>query len=104
MPENDATVGAEQPDGRPRMGSAVILSPENLAKLRSELDVVQGNIRVLSEMLTELSPGKEHPSDLELLLDLNKTCRAMQNRVVQLIDRVGNEEVTSKCWCHSLSY
>ncbi|KAG1682618.1 TOM1-like protein 2 [Nymphon striatum] len=83
-------------DYRRRTGSAVILSPESLAKLRSELDVVQGNMKVFSEMITELTPGKEHPSDLELLLDLNKTCKAMQTRVVQLIDKVGNEEVTNE--------
>jgi hypothetical protein len=44
-----------------------VLSSDQLGKLQSELDVVQGNMAVLSEMLTELTPGKEHPSDLELL-------------------------------------
>jgi len=44
-----------------------VLTSDQLGKLQSELDVVQGNMAVLSEMLTELTPGKEHPSDLELL-------------------------------------
>lgn len=44
-----------------------VLTSDQLGKLQSELDVVQGNMVVLSEMLTELTPGKEHPSDLELL-------------------------------------
>jgi hypothetical protein len=44
-----------------------VLSLDQLGKLQSELDVVQGNMVVLSEMLTELTPGEEHPSDLELL-------------------------------------
>ena len=43
------------------------LSSEQTAKLRRELEVVQGNIRVMSEMLTELSPTSVDPSDLELL-------------------------------------
>lgn len=47
---------------------ALRLSPEQLAKLRSELDIVQENMTILNEMLTELTPGKEHPSDLELLV------------------------------------
>jgi hypothetical protein len=44
-----------------------VLSLDQLGKLQSELDVVQGNMVVLSEMLTELTPGEEHPIDLELL-------------------------------------
>lgn len=46
---------------------ALRLNPEQLAKLRSELDIVQENMTILNEMLTELVPGQEHPSDLELL-------------------------------------
>ena len=44
-----------------------MLAPEQLAKLKSELDIVQQNINVFSEMLTEITPGQEHPNDLELL-------------------------------------
>jgi hypothetical protein len=44
------------------------LSPEQMAKLRSELDIVQENMTILNEMLTEMVPGQEHPSDLELLI------------------------------------
>lgn len=46
---------------------ALRLNPEQLAKLRSELDIVQENMTILNEMLTELVPGQEHPSDLDLL-------------------------------------
>jgi hypothetical protein len=45
-------------------------------------------------MLTELTPGSEDASDLELLQDLNRTCRQMQQRIVEMIDRVQNEDVT----------
>ncbi|XP_072224289.1 TOM1-like protein 2 isoform X2 [Leuresthes tenuis] len=71
-------------------------TPEQIARLRSELDVVRGNIKVMSEMLTEMVPGQEDVSDLELLQELNRTCRAMQQRVVELISRVSNEEVTEE--------
>ena len=69
-------------------------SPEQLAKLRRELDIVEGNIRVESAMLTELQPGKEDPNDLKLMQELNKTCHQMQQRVVALVDKIANEEVT----------
>ncbi|XP_077591355.1 TOM1-like protein 2 isoform X7 [Stigmatopora nigra] len=72
----------------------ITATPEQVARLRSELDVVRGNVKVLSEMLTELVPGQEARSDLELLQELHRTCRAMQQRVVELISRVSNEEVT----------
>lgn len=38
-----------------------------IGKLRSELEVVNGNMKVMSEMLTELVPSQAEPSDLELL-------------------------------------
>ncbi|XP_073350913.1 TOM1-like protein 2 isoform X3 [Pagrus major] len=80
----------------PQMPSPITATAEQIARLRSELDVVRGNTKVMSEMLTEMVPGQEDPSDLELLQELNRTCRAMQQRVVELISRVSNEEVTEE--------
>uniref|UniRef100_H2M034 Target of myb1 like 2 membrane trafficking protein n=1 Tax=Oryzias latipes TaxID=8090 RepID=H2M034_ORYLA len=74
----------------------ITATPEQIARLRSELDIVRGNIKVMSEMLTEMLPGQESASDRELLQELNRTCRAMQQRVVELISRVSNEEVTEE--------
>ncbi|XP_016045086.2 TOM1-like protein 2 isoform X2 [Erinaceus europaeus] len=74
----------------------ITASSEQIARLRSELDVVRGNTKVMSEMLTEMVPGQEDSSDLELLQELHRTCRAMQQRIVELISRVSNEEVTEE--------
>ncbi|XP_036134291.1 TOM1-like protein 2 isoform X4 [Molossus molossus] len=74
----------------------ITANSEQIARLRSELDIVRGNTKVMSEMLTEMVPGQEDSSDLELLQELNRTCRAMQQRVVELISRVCNEEVTEE--------
>lgn len=54
------------------MGSRCwLFSPYNgafqIGKLRSELEMVNGNVRVMSEMLTELVPTRVEPADLELL-------------------------------------
>lgn len=38
-----------------------------IGKLRSELEMVSGNVRVMSEMLTELVPTQAEPADVELL-------------------------------------
>ncbi|XP_066546327.1 TOM1-like protein 2 isoform X2 [Amia ocellicauda] len=74
----------------------ITANSEQIARLRSELDIVRGNTKVMSEMLTEMVPGQEDPSDHELLQELNRTCRAMQQRIVELISRVSNEEVTEE--------
>ncbi|XP_052769884.1 target of Myb1 membrane trafficking protein-like isoform X2 [Mya arenaria] len=79
-----------------RPGVPVVPTQDQLAKLRSELDVVQGNVRVMSEMLTELTPNDVDSSDLELLQELNRTNRQMQQRIVELLDGIPNEEVTNE--------
>ncbi|XP_048762408.1 TOM1-like protein 2 isoform X2 [Ostrea edulis] len=71
-------------------------SADQMTKLKTELNVVQGNIRIMSEMLTELSPTNIDPSDLELLQELNRTNRQMQQRLVELIDKIANEEATNE--------
>uniref|UniRef100_H3B1F2 Target of myb1 like 2 membrane trafficking protein n=1 Tax=Latimeria chalumnae TaxID=7897 RepID=H3B1F2_LATCH len=78
------------------VSESITANSEQIARLRSELDIVRGNCKVMSEMLTEMVPGQEEPSDLELLQELNRTCRAMQQRIVELISRVSNEEVTEE--------
>ncbi|XP_075039088.1 target of Myb1 membrane trafficking protein [Mixophyes fleayi] len=76
--------------------SAIVPTSEQVAKLRSELEVVNGNVKVMSEMLTELVPQKAKQSDLELLQELNSTCRSMQQRVLELIPRVTHEQLTEE--------
>ncbi|XP_034982585.2 target of Myb1 membrane trafficking protein isoform X1 [Zootoca vivipara] len=71
-------------------------TPDQIGKLRSELEVVNGNVKVMSEMLTELVPGQAETSDLDLLQELNRTCKAMQQRVLELIPRILNEQLTEE--------
>ncbi|XP_021512409.2 target of Myb1 membrane trafficking protein isoform X2 [Meriones unguiculatus] len=73
-----------------------VLTLIQIGKLRSELEMVSGNVRVMSEMLTELVPTQVEPADLELLQELNRTCRAMQQRVLELIPRISNEQLTEE--------
>ncbi|XP_048658341.1 target of Myb protein 1 isoform X2 [Marmota marmota marmota] len=73
-----------------------IHTPQRIGKLRSELEMVSGNVRVMSEMLTELVPTQAEPADLELLQELHRTCRAMQQRVLELIPRIANEQLTEE--------
>ncbi|KAK5982997.1 Target of Myb protein 1 [Trichostrongylus colubriformis] len=72
----------------------ITATAEQLAKLRSDLDVVNSNLKVFREMLTEIIPGRETADELQLLNELHATCKQMQLRVLDLIRSVGNEEVT----------
>lgn len=52
-----------QPPTAPSPGGA----QQNIAKLKRDLDMVNTNVKVMSEMLTELVPGQESPDDYQLL-------------------------------------
>ncbi|VDD93442.1 unnamed protein product [Enterobius vermicularis] len=69
-------------------------TPQQLEKLRKELDVVISNLKVFREMLSELTPGKEDPDDVQLLTELHSVCKEMQTRILDLIRTIVNDEVT----------
>nr|CAI5843952.1 unnamed protein product [Callosobruchus analis] len=68
------------------------LTPEQRAKLQSELDVVKSNMAVLGEMLSEVKPGEEQPDELEFLQELHCVCQQMQRRLVELINKLPNDD------------
>lgn len=47
--------------------SQIKIGSDQAAKVRKDLDVVQGNMAVFAEILGEMKPGQENPQDLELL-------------------------------------
>ncbi|XP_026789050.3 target of Myb1 membrane trafficking protein isoform X1 [Pangasianodon hypophthalmus] len=74
-------------------GAPAPISPEQKQKLRAELDLVKGNLMVMTEMLNQLRPGESSPSDTELLQQLYSVCKSMQKRVVELIPSLCEEEL-----------
>ncbi|XP_033211200.1 TOM1-like protein 2 isoform X3 [Belonocnema kinseyi] len=101
-PEDQAALTAGPQHVQSSPNQLVQLSDQQLAKLQSELDVVQGNMRVLAEMLAYLtspeqaSNQKPDPADLELLTELHNTCKVMQQRVVDLIGKLAHDEMTAE--------
>ncbi|XP_017485518.1 PREDICTED: TOM1-like protein 2 [Rhagoletis zephyria] len=80
----------------PHSNGPTVLSAEQTAKLQSELEIVAHNMSVLGEMLTELKPGQEDPDDYALLTELTSTCKEMQGRIVDLIGRINDDELTAE--------
>ncbi|BFF97377.1 TOM1-like protein 2 [Drosophila madeirensis] len=94
-PQHVAAVAAAAAAAPPSSGP-LHLTPEQGAKLRSELEIVSNNMAILSEMLSVLKPGQESTDDYALLNELTSTCKEMQSRIVDLIGRVQDDELTAE--------
>ncbi|XP_077101702.1 TOM1-like protein 2 isoform X3 [Siphateles boraxobius] len=84
---------AHTPQCVPSNGHLTPVSPEEKQKLRSELDLVRGNLTVMTEMLNNIKPGETAASDAELLQQLYSVCKQMQQRVVELIPNLSEDEM-----------
>ena len=92
--ESFITVANYSEPREPEAATSMALNKEQKTKLKRELQIVEGNMSVLKEMLDELNPGSESPKDLNLLRALYTTCRVMQVRLVELLDRIANDKIT----------
>ncbi|KAM3180928.1 hypothetical protein ACTXT7_015348 [Hymenolepis weldensis] len=75
-------------------GTVRRLSTAQRERLSQDLAVVQTNLHILNDMLTELQPDAISSDDLELLQELNETCRMMQQRVAEFLSQVADDAVT----------
>ncbi|XP_034939745.1 TOM1-like protein 2 isoform X2 [Chelonus insularis] len=106
--ESGMVTAAQQQQITQVQAQPIQLSDQLLAKLQSELEVVQGNMRVLSESLhyctsleqqvqkSQSGDSRPDPADLELMHQLYFTCKAMQERVVDLIGKLVHDEMTAE--------
>ena len=69
--------------------------PDQIKRIRTDLSVLQTNMTIFSDMMTELFPGRGSPDDKSLLEQLHGNCRSMQSRMVELMDQVDDESLTA---------
>ncbi|KAM6118784.1 LOW QUALITY PROTEIN: TOM1-like protein 1 [Phoenicopterus ruber ruber] len=73
-------------------GPTLLLTPEQI-ELYSELDMAKINVESHVIDIKRNVPGSENPDDMNLLQKLYKTCRMMQERIMELLVTVENEDV-----------
>ncbi|XP_067314902.1 target of Myb1 membrane trafficking protein-like isoform X1 [Pseudorasbora parva] len=90
---SNSSPAAHTPPCEQSNGQLTPVSPDEKQKLRSELDLVKGNLTVMTEMLNHVKPGETSASDTELLQQLYSVCKQMQQRVVELIPNLSEDEM-----------
>ncbi|KAG7459395.1 hypothetical protein MATL_G00210230 [Megalops atlanticus] len=86
-----APTPSQPPAPLPNSEGPLAITPDQLAKLRADLEVVRGNLTVMTEMMNQLDPVHAKESDTELLQQLYTVCKCMQDRIVELIPRLTEE-------------
>lgn len=71
----------------------IVLEGEGYNKISQDLTIVQSSIEMFTDIM-RLIETKNDESDWKLAADLNTTCRQMKDRIVDLIERVANEDLT----------
>lgn len=71
----------------------IVLEGEGYNKISQDLTIVQSSIEMFTDILRLIEVNNDD-SDWKLAIDLNTTCRQMKDRIVDLIERVANEDLT----------
>lgn len=71
----------------------IVLEGEGYEKITHDLQVVKTSIEMFTEVIELLEKGSPD-LDLQLATDLNSTCNQMRDRIVDLIERISNEDLT----------
>ncbi|XP_029913489.1 target of Myb1 membrane trafficking protein isoform X2 [Myripristis murdjan] len=72
---------------------ASAFTPNQVKKLKADLRVVQSNLTVMSDMMSQLDPVTAKHTDVELLEQLYTICKEMQDRIVKVVPRLSEEKL-----------
>ncbi|XP_062874688.1 target of Myb protein 1 [Trichomycterus rosablanca] len=74
----------------------ITLSSDQEEKLRTDLEHVYNNLRVMLDVINQANPKRVQQSDTELLKQLYTTSKKMQERIVNLVPRLADEKQIKK--------
>lgn len=92
MPGGGGSIMAPAPNVA--QGGQVMLEGEDYNKISQDLVVVQSSIEMFNDIMKTLEALSNAEADWELANELSVTCHQMKDRIVDLIERVANEELT----------
>lgn len=72
----------------------VMLEGEGYDKISQDLVVVQSSIEMFDDIMQALETPAGGEADWKLAAELSVTCRQMKDRIVDLIERIANEDLT----------
>lgn len=75
-------------------GGQVLLEGEGYNKISQDLVVVQSSIEMFEDIMRALESPANEGADWKLADELSITCRQMKDRIVDLIERIANEDLT----------
>lgn len=78
---------------QPHPDGPVSFSPYQVKKLRADMVVIRGNLTLMSDMMSHQELGSVNHRDTELLQQLYGVCKDMQDRIVELIPRLSEEQL-----------
>ncbi|XP_071774594.2 target of Myb1 membrane trafficking protein isoform X4 [Centroberyx gerrardi] len=74
-------------------GYSPIHTPDRVKKLKADLGVVQSNLTVMSDMMSQLDPVTAKLADMELLQQMYTVCKEMQDMLVKAVPRLSEEKL-----------
>ncbi|XP_055050654.2 target of Myb1 membrane trafficking protein isoform X2 [Misgurnus anguillicaudatus] len=72
------------------------MSPEQIQRLQTDLEVVHKNLSIMSDLMSKKEPGRIQRSDTEQLQQLYMKSKEMQGHMVELIPRLTDEKLTEQ--------
>ncbi|XP_071774592.2 target of Myb1 membrane trafficking protein isoform X1 [Centroberyx gerrardi] len=71
----------------------IVFTPQQVKKLKADLGVVQSNLTVMSDMMSQLDPVTAKLADMELLQQMYTVCKEMQDMLVKAVPRLSEEKL-----------